>query len=100
MLHSRRRFLQGSLALAGLSLCSGCGVLPLPGQQPSRVPRIGWLGLNSLSPLNSAPQAFRQGLGELGYLEGETVAIDWRSAEGRPERLPDLANELVRLGVD
>ena len=44
--------------------------------------------------------AFRQGLRELGYVEGQNVVIEYRSADGRPERFPDLATELVRLKVD
>lgn len=43
---------------------------------------------------------FRQGLRELGYVEGHNIAIEFRSADGRPERLPDLAAELLRLKVD
>ena len=47
---SRRRFLQGSLALAGLGLLAGCGVLPSPLQPPAKVPRVGYLGLGSSGP--------------------------------------------------
>ncbi len=48
----------------------------------------------------SFPEAFRQGLRDLGYVEGQNIIIEWRWAEGRPERLPDLAAELVRLKLD
>jgi putative ABC transport system substrate-binding protein len=46
------------------------------------------------------PDAFRQGLRELGYVEGQSIAIEYRFDEGRTERLPDLAAELVRLKMD
>ena len=45
-------------------------------------------------------EAFRQGLRELGYVEGKNIVVEWRSAEGKPDRLPALAAELVRLKVD
>ncbi len=69
-------------------------------QQPVRVPRIGILWLNPLPPTAHLVEAFRQGLRERGYVEGQNIAIEFRSAEGRLDRLPDLANELVRLNVD
>jgi putative ABC transport system substrate-binding protein len=68
-------------------------------QQAAKVPRIG-----ILSPLSSSADdlldAFRQGLRELGYVEGRNIVIEYRSAEGRNDRLPELAAELVRLKVD
>src|SRR5437870_12949170 len=58
--------------------------------------------LSSLSPtvVLDRVEAFRQGLRELGYVEGKNIIIDWRYAQGKTERLPDLAAELVRLNVD
>ena len=50
--------------------------------------------------MSARTEAFRQGLRELGYVEGKTILIEWRSAEGQPDRLPSLAAELVRLKVD
>src|SRR6202162_2802443 len=69
-------------------------------QQAGKVPRIGFLGTRTLS--NSSPylDAFRQGLRELGWVEGQNIVIDYRFAEGRFDRLPDLAAEVVRLKVD
>jgi putative tryptophan/tyrosine transport system substrate-binding protein len=64
-----------------------------------RVPRIGYLDGAPLSA-NSRIEAFRQGLRELGYVEGRDIAIEWRSAEGKAHLLPGLAAELVRLKVD
>jgi len=93
----RKRLVQ--LALGGLlfALCSSTEA-----QQPKKVPRIGYLGAASPST-NSANseriEAFREGLRELGYVEGKIV-IEYRYAEGNPDRLPALAAELVRLKVD
>ena len=69
-------------------------------QQPKTVPRIGYLSVLSPSSDSSRIEAFRQGMRELGYVEGQSMAIDSRYAEGKLERLPDLAGELVRLKVD
>jgi len=69
-------------------------------QQPAKVPRIGYLGGVSFSVNSARIEAFRQGLRELGYIDGKSIAIEWRSAEGKPERQRELAAELVRLKVD
>jgi putative ABC transport system substrate-binding protein len=69
-------------------------------QQPTKVPRIGILVGSSLSANAARIDAFRQGLRELGYVEGKNIAIEFRSAEGKFDRLPDLAAELVSLKVD
>src|SRR3990172_1825945 len=69
-------------------------------QQPKTVPRIGYLSVLSPSSDSSRIEAFRQGMRELGYVEGQSMAIDSRYAEGKLERLPDLAGGLVRLKVD
>ena len=71
-------------------------------QQARKVPRIGVVGgpFAPDSPSGHLWAEFRQGLRDLGYVEGQSIAIEWRSAEGRPERFPDLAAELVRLKVD
>jgi ABC-type uncharacterized transport system substrate-binding protein len=68
-------------------------------QQATRVPRIGLLTLN-LAPNPHLHEAFRQGLRDLGYVEGRNVVIEMRDAEGKFERLPALAAELVALKVD
>ena len=94
----RRSFLRGGLALAGLSVLAGCGVLPPQSQPLRRVPRIGHLWAGPHQPHLSA--AFRDQLRELGYADGQTVTIEDRVAEGRPEPLPEFAAELVRLPVD
>ena len=71
-------------------------------QQPKKVPRIGFLDSGSASdPRNiRGLDAFRQGLRELGYVEGKNINIDYRYTERKLERLPELAQELVRLRVD
>jgi len=69
-------------------------------QQPKKVPLIGFLCGPSLASITPLADAFRQGLRELGYVEGQSLAIEWRSAEGVNERLPNLAAELVKLKVD
>src|SRR5215470_2553675 len=67
-------------------------------QQTGKIPRIGYI---SGSPPNSErTDAFRLGLRELGYVEGKNIVIEWRSAEGKLDRLPALAADLVRLKVD
>src|SRR5574341_1679520 len=68
-------------------------------QQAKRVPKIGMLSL-SPSGRDSWFEVVRQGLHDLGYVEGQNIVIVYKSAEGRVERLPDLAAELVRLKVD
>jgi putative ABC transport system substrate-binding protein len=87
------------LVIAAVSLLA----LPaVSGAQPAKVPRVGYLLANSASDfqVQRALDVFRQALRELGYVEGQSVAIEYRSAEGKPERLPELATELVRLKVD
>ena len=69
-------------------------------QQPARIPRIGILIPTSESNLSARIETFRQGLRELGYVEGKNIFIEYRYADGKLERLPDLADELVRLKVD
>jgi putative tryptophan/tyrosine transport system substrate-binding protein len=78
-----------------LALCSS-----LDAQQPAKVPRIGYLGGTSPSSLRARIEAFRQGLRDLGYIEGKNIVIESRYAEGKLDRQPALAAELVRLKVD
>src|SRR5215813_10387227 len=69
-------------------------------QQPKKVPRIGYLSASSASSISSRVEALRQGLRELGYVEGKNIVIEQRYAEGKPDRLSALVAELVRLKVD
>jgi ABC-type uncharacterized transport system substrate-binding protein len=68
-------------------------------QQATKVHRIGWLS-TSAPRVDLTPDALRQGLRELGYVEGQNLVMEYRWAEGKAERLPDLAAELVQLPVD
>ena len=72
---------------------------PAEAQQPKKIPRVGYLDGASLSAVAARTEAFRQGLRELGYIDGKNILIEWKSAEGKVERLPALAAELVRLKV-
>ena len=80
-------WLLATLFLANVSLADA--------QQTTKIPRIGYLSVQSLSTNSARIEAFRQGLRELGYLEGKNIVIEWRHAEGKLDRLPALAAELV-----
>jgi putative tryptophan/tyrosine transport system substrate-binding protein len=69
-------------------------------QQPKKVPRIGYLSATSPSVNPTRIEAFRQGLRELGYVEGKNIIIEWRYAEGKLDHVKELAADLVRLNVD
>ena len=69
-------------------------------QQPKKVPRIGWLTGGPLFANPASTEAFQQGLRELGYVEGKNMVIEWRGADGKRDRVPTLAAELVSLKVD
>jgi putative ABC transport system substrate-binding protein len=80
------------------------GMLPellTAGAQPAaKLPRIGVLQVGTAAATQDLFEAFKQGMRERGYVEGQHVVLERRFGEGRPERLPDLAAELVRLKVD
>jgi ABC-type uncharacterized transport system substrate-binding protein len=86
-----------SLALCAMlfALC-----LPIQAQQPKKVPRIGFLAGVSPFTIQARTEAFRQGLRELGYVEGKNIFIEWRYADEKLDRLNDLAAELMRLKVE
>ena len=79
-----------------LALC-----FPVDAQQPQKIPRIGYLssGGEPKAP-EASVDAFRQGLRDLGYIEGKNILIEYRYTGGRPERSPSLVAELVQLKVD
>src|SRR5262245_32760698 len=90
----RRKF------LATLGGAAAAWPLAARAQQPGKLPTIGFLGTNTPSAQSRWTAAFVQRLRELGWIEGRTIAIEYRWAEGRIERFADLATELVRLKVD
>src|SRR5262245_10658208 len=100
MRQSRRQLLQAGLAVAGIGLFAGCGFRFSPAAQPARPRRIGLLATGTATSQVPNVDAFRQGLRELGYVEGRDITIDERNADGWEERLPELAAELVRREVD
>ena len=89
---SRRTFMGGALTAVAAPLAAGA-------QQAGKIPRIGVMAAGAASSPDFA-DALRRGLDELGWSEGRNILIEWRYAEGRPERYPALIAELVRLKVD
>ena len=73
---------------------------PVRAQQPKKIPRIGYFAAQASSAELPRIDAFRQGLRALGYVEGQNIVIDYRFTDGKLERLPEVAAELVRLKVD
>jgi putative ABC transport system substrate-binding protein len=103
----KRRVISPTLSILHLALSLTYALLlalsfPVEARQAGKVYRIGYLSSATFSsPANtSGLNAFREGLRERGYVEGQNVVIEYRFAEGKPERLADLAAELVRLKVD
>jgi putative ABC transport system substrate-binding protein len=76
-----------------------CGA-KVEAQQPSKVARIGYLSTTSPSTISTRTDSFRQGMRAFGYVEGENIVIEHRYAEGKLDRLPALAADLVRLKAD
>jgi ABC-type uncharacterized transport system substrate-binding protein len=90
----RRAFIAGALGFLTAPFAAEA-------QQTRKIPRVGVLGGQSPTDSPAPPiLALRQGLRELGYVEGQNIAIEWRWAHGKLERFPDLAAELVKLEVD
>ena len=95
--YHRRLLFLGSLVLAAFGLLSGCEMRDPPA---AKVPRIGFLAVGSREGRAFVIEGFLQGLREHGYVEGQNIVIEYRFSEGRNERLPELAAELVALKVD
>jgi putative ABC transport system substrate-binding protein len=77
-----------------LPVCSG------EAQQPKKVPRIGYLSAFDRARESARAEEIRYGVRELGYIEGQNIAVEYRHAEAKQDRFPELAAELVRLNVD
>jgi putative ABC transport system substrate-binding protein len=88
--------------VVGLAICAVLLALcpPVDAQQPKKVARIGYLSGNSSSADSARVEAFRQGLRALAYVEGKNIALEDRYADARFDKLPALADELIRLKVD
>src|SRR4249920_1773284 len=69
-------------------------------QQPKKVPRIGYLSITDAATDSPRADGIRLALRELGYIEGQNIVIEYRYAEGKNDRLPELAADLVHLKVD
>jgi putative ABC transport system substrate-binding protein len=85
---NRRRFIAGGVGLLAAPLAADA-------QQPTKVPRIGLI-----NPPGPLVEAFRQGLRDLGYIEGKNILVEYRNPEGKVDRVPGLVAELVQLKVD
>src|SRR5262245_40719585 len=88
--------------IPGFVLCTFLLALwfPVEAQQSKKVPRVGILIADSASTSTTRVEAFRQGLRDLGYVEGSSITSEYRFAEGVNDRFPNLAAELVQLKVD
>ena len=91
-----------SKSLFYIALCSMLSVLfsHAEAQQPTKVPRIGYLSASAPARESARTEGIRQALRELGYIEGQNITIEYRYAEGKNERAPEIAAEFVRLKVD
>ncbi len=88
----------GALVVATLGFLLSIG--SAAAQQPGRIPRIGYLQIAPREAQVHLIEAFERGLAERGYVVGRDVLIEYRFADGKPERLDKLADDLVRLEVD
>jgi putative ABC transport system substrate-binding protein len=101
----KRRVISPTLSTLPFALCLTCALLfvlcfPAQGQQAKKVWRIGFLGFGSAAGYASRVNAMREGLRDLGYVEGKNIVIEYRWAEEKYDRLSNLAAELVSLKVD
>src|SRR5262245_66474108 len=82
-------------------LCGAAGwPIAVHGQQRNKIPRVGFLGLTSPHANARFLGAFRSGLRERGYIDGESILVEYRWAEGQYDRLPQLATDFIREKVD
>ena len=93
-----RRFMLIALCCFGLFLFAVCTISQA--QQSARIPKVGFLAASTGPGESGRPAAVKEGLAELGYVEGKNIVIEWRQAGGNLDRLATFADELVRLKVD
>jgi putative tryptophan/tyrosine transport system substrate-binding protein len=91
----RKKIISFPLGAMLLALC-----VSVEAQQPKKVPRIGYLSSTDRATESARSEAIRRALRELGYIEGQNIAFEYRYVEGKQDRAPDLAFELTRLKVD
>src|SRR5438093_13747869 len=91
----RKNVMHLTLCAMLLALCSSVAA-----QQPKKIPRIGFLGNSTPALEENLVGPFREGLRDLGYIEGKNIVIEWRWAEGKYERFPTLIAELIALNID
>src|ERR1044071_5157320 len=88
-----------SLCIVAAFLLSPCSVVNSPcsaaAQQPAKIPHIGFQLDSPFASIARRVEGFRQGLRELGYVEGKDIIVEWRSSDGKFERRPEIASELV-----
>jgi putative ABC transport system substrate-binding protein len=100
MKNEQKRFMKKKIAVFALSALLFALCFPVWAQQPTKVPRVGFLDPTSRAVSNARIESFQQGLRKFGYIDGKNIAIEYRFADGKAEPLHDFANELVRLNVD
>ena len=92
-----------------IALVGGVAAWPFaaPAQQPKKLQRVAYVGLGArlnelvgTNPINPVARAFKQGLHDLGYVEGQNLLLEWRTPEGHVERLPEIMRELVSIKAD
>jgi putative tryptophan/tyrosine transport system substrate-binding protein len=91
---------RGFMTIGSAALAASAWAVAARAQQAGRLPTIGFLGVSTPPGWSHYVTAFRQRLGELGWIEGRTVAIEYRWAEGRGERFAEIAAEFIRNNVD
>jgi len=93
----RREFIT---LFGGAAAASVAGPMVARAQTPPRIPRVGFIGSAGTAMAGRMVAALRQGLGELGYVDGQTIALEIRASDGHSERIPELVAELIGLKMD
>ena len=101
MVRNRDEDMKNKFTVLALSAMLYALCLSAEAQQPAKIPRIGYVsGTGDASNQGPYVEALRQGLRDLGYIEGKNITIEYRGAEGKGDRIPSLVHELVQLQVD